>query len=65
MSLIAGSFFHRAKIDSSIICSNVRIGEKAQVQASELGNGYEVEADGEIVHSHSLTHRLLIIIDYE
>jgi NDP-sugar pyrophosphorylase family protein len=35
----------RAKIESSIICSNVRIGEKAQIQASEIGNGYEIEPD--------------------
>lgn len=37
---------YRAKIDSTILCSNVRVGEKAQVQASEIGSGYEVEPDG-------------------
>lgn len=41
-----GRVLYRAKIDNTILCSNVRVGEKAQVQASEIGNGYEVEADG-------------------
>ena len=62
---VADPYCRRAKIDSSIICSNVRIGEKAQVQASELGNGYEAEADGKTVHPCRLIHRQLIVIWYD
>ena len=38
---------NRAKIENTILCSNVRVGPKAQIGNSELGNGFEVPGDSE------------------
>lgn len=37
-----------AKIENSILCNNVRIGEKAQVKDCELGAEFEVEAGADL-----------------
>jgi translation initiation factor eIF-2B subunit gamma len=37
-----------AKIENTILCNNVRIGEKAQIKDCELGAEYEVEAGADL-----------------
>jgi translation initiation factor eIF-2B subunit gamma len=40
---------YSAKIENTILCSNVRIGSKAQIKDCEFGTGFEAKADGEFV----------------
>jgi hypothetical protein len=49
---------YSAKIENSILCSNVRIGAKSQVKDCEFGTGFEAKAEGESGpdgHEHRLT----------
>lgn len=39
---------HSAKIENTILCNNVRIGEKAQIKDCELGAEFEVEAGADL-----------------
>jgi translation initiation factor eIF-2B subunit gamma len=42
------SLSRSAKIENTILCNNVRIGEKAQIKDCELGAEYEVEAGADL-----------------
>lgn len=42
------AYSYSAKIENSILCNNVRIGEKAQIKDCELGAEYEVEAGADL-----------------
>lgn len=35
-----------ARIENTILCSNVRVGEKAQVKDCEFGTGFEAKPGG-------------------
>jgi len=35
-----------ARLENVILCSNVRIGEKAQIKDCEFGTGFEAKAGG-------------------
>jgi hypothetical protein len=37
-----------AKIENTILCSNVRIGAKAQIKDCEFGTGFEAKAEGKL-----------------
>jgi hypothetical protein len=45
-------------VDGSILGANVRIGEKAVIQGSELGSGSEIEADGKFLLSSGSERKL-------
>lgn len=44
LGLISGR--RSAKLDNTILCSNVRVGEKAAIRDCELGAGFEASAEG-------------------
>jgi translation initiation factor eIF-2B subunit gamma len=38
-----------ARIENTILCSNVRIGAKAQIKDCEFGTGFEAKAEGKLM----------------
>lgn len=58
---IRPSLLSSARIENAILCTNVRIGEKAQIKDCEFGTGFQAKPNGGSYKMLSRVVRFLIV----